>query len=391
MLRPYRRLLATPGGRVFSTAGFVARMPIAMIGLGIVLLVVSRGGRYGTAGALSATFAVVNAVATPAVSRLVDRFGQRRILTPAVAVGATGVLIFVILVSVDAPLWSFYLAIAVAGSAWPSIGSLVRARWSHALGTDPRVHTAYAYESVLDEATFVLGPLIVTLLATRVAPQAGLLAAVLLLSAGSAAMLTHRSSEPPAAAVGESHPSALTSPGLPWLMLILLFVGGVFGSVEISAVAFADEAGNRSTAGLLLACYAGGSMISGLIFGAVTWRVSARRRLLLGAAMMTATATTLPWIDSEVLLAAALFLAGVGIAPTLISAFSLVERIVPATNVTEGLTWATTGLVIGFSMATWLAGRLVDGPGVTAAFSVAPASGLAAVVVAAAALRRLPR
>ncbi len=392
VLRPYRRLLATPGGRVFSTAGFVARMPIAMIGLGIVLLVVSRGGRYGTAGALSATFAVVNAFATPAVSRLVDRFGQRRILTPAIAVGATGVLIFVILVTVDAPLWSFYLSIAVAGSAWPSIGSLVRARWSHVLGTDPRVHTAYAYESVLDEATFVLGPLIVTLLATRVAPQAGLLTAVLLLSAGSVAMLAHRDSEPrPAPADGGTHPSALTSPGLPWLMLVLLFVGGVFGSVEISAVAFADEAGNRSTAGLLLACYAGGSMISGLLFGAVTWRVSARRRLLLGAAMMTATATTLPWIDSEPLLGAALFLAGVGIAPTLISAFSLVERIVPARNVTEGLTWATTGLVIGFSMSTWLAGQLVDGPGVTAAFSVASGSGLAAVVVATVAIRRLPR
>ena len=62
MLRPYRELLATPGGLRFSSAAFVARMPIAMIGLGVVLLVVAETGRYGRAGALSATFALVIAL-----------------------------------------------------------------------------------------------------------------------------------------------------------------------------------------------------------------------------------------------------------------------------------------------------------------------------------------
>ena len=61
VLRPYRELLATPGGQAFSGAAFVARMPISMMGLGIVLLVVSEQGRYGLAGAVSAMFAIVNA------------------------------------------------------------------------------------------------------------------------------------------------------------------------------------------------------------------------------------------------------------------------------------------------------------------------------------------
>lgn len=391
MLRPYLDLLATPGGRVFSGAAFVARLPIAMVGLGIVLLVVAESGRYGLAGALTATFAFVNAVAAPVISRLVDRYGQRRVLTPTVLAHAIGMGAFVVLVTAGAPLWTVYAAAAWAGLAGPSIGSLVRARWSHVLGDDPRLHTAYAYESVLDEAIFVLGPLLATVLATKVAPQAGLVTAIVLVLAGTAALLAHRASEPPAAADhGEPHPFALRSPGLPVLMLVLLFVGGVFGSVEISAVASADEAGRRSLAGALLACYAGGSMLSGLAFGAVHWTVAARTRLLLGALVMTATATTLPWIDSLGVLAGLLFLAGVGIAPTLISAFSLVERMVPAGTVTEGLTWATTGLVVGFSAATWLAGRLVDTAGVSAAFLVATGSGLGALVVCAAGFRRLP-
>ena len=83
-------------------------------------------------------------------------------------------------------------------------------------------------------------------------------------------------------------------------------------------------------------------------------------------------------------------LAGVGIAPTLISAFSLSERIVPAAALTEGLTWATTGLVIGFSAATWLSGRLVDSAGVPWAFAVATASGSVALLLCWATYRRLP-
>ena len=396
VLRPYRDLLRTPGARLFSGAAFVARMPIAMNGLGIVLLVVAQTGRYGLAGALSATFALVNAVAAPGIARLVDRFGQRRVLAPAVAVHALGMALFVVLATTGAAVWTLYAAAVLAGCAGPSIGSLVRARWSHVLGSATgargRLPTAYAFESVLDEAIFVLGPLLATVLATRVAPQAGLLVAVGLLVAGSAALLAHRASEPPPAPrhSGHAHPSALRGPGLLPLMAVMLFIGGVFGSVEISAVAFADESGRPALAGALLACYAGGSMLAGLAFGAVRWRVSARRRLVLGALVMTATATTLPWIGSTGLLAGALFLAGVGIAPTLISGFSLVERIVPAGTVTEGLTWATTGLVVGFSGATWLSGRLVDSTSVSAAFGVATASGLAAVAVCAVALPRLP-
>ena len=178
MLAPYRDLLSTPGGKVFSGAAFVARLPISMIGLGIVLLVVSERDQYGLAGAVSATFALVNAVAAPLIARLTDRFGQSRVLAPAVGLYAFFLALFVVLVTAGAPTWTFFATAAATGVFAPSIGSLVRARWGFVLGSNPRLTTAYAYESVLDEIIFVVGPLLVTLLATKVAPQAGLLAAV---------------------------------------------------------------------------------------------------------------------------------------------------------------------------------------------------------------------
>jgi predicted MFS family arabinose efflux permease len=236
----------------------------------------------------------------------------------------------------------------------------------------------------------VLGPLIVTVLATLVAPQAGLLAAAVVVLLGTTALLTHRSSEPPPSEHGGGHPSALASAGLPVLMVVMVFVGGVFGAVELTTVAFADEHGHRALAGPLLACYAGGSMLSGLVFGAVPPDLPRRRSMLIGAAVMTGTVTVLPFVRSTVLLAALLVLCGVGIAPTLISGFSLVERIVPSVAMTEGLTWATTGLVVGFSFSTWLAGQLVDSAGVPWAFTVATGSGLLALGLLRATWSRLP-
>ena len=390
VLRPYRELLATPGGLRFSTSAFVARMPISMLGLGVVLLVVSETGRYGRAGALSATFALAEAAGAPLVSRLVDQRGQSTVLVPAVAVHLVALTAFIVLASADGPLWTQFLTAAVAGLTLPSMGSLVRARWGFVLGDDPRLHTAYAYESVLDELIFVVGPLLVTVIATTLAPQVALFVAAGLLVGGTAALLTHRASEPPVSGHGSDHPSALRDTGLPVLMLVMVFVGGVFGAVEISTVAFADEHGHRALAGPLLACYAAGSLTSGFVFGAVRGAYPPRRSLLVGAGVMTATVLLLPFVGSVWLLAVLLVLAGVGIAPTLISGFTLVEKAVPASAVTEGLTWATTGLVVGFSAATWLAGRLVDGAGVGWAFAVGAVSGLVALLIARATYRRLP-
>jgi MFS family permease len=389
VLRPYRDLLSTPGAPAFSGAAFVARMPIAMLGLGVVLLVVAHDGSYGLAGALSATLALANALGSPVISRLVDRLGQRRVLLAAVALQGSFLVCFVALASLDAPRWSLFATVALAGGSGPPLGSLVRARWGQVLGPGPRLQTAYSYEAVLDEVIFVVGPLLVTVLATRLFEQAGLLSAVVLLVVGSLALSALRASEPPPVPGRDDRRSALAAPGMVAVVAMLVFVGGVIGGVEISVVGFADQHGHAALAGPLLACYAGGSLLAGLAYGAVHWRVALPDRLLAGAVVMTVTVAALPFVRDPAALAALLFVGGLGIAPTLISGLSLVERLVAPGQVTEGLTWATTGITVGLSLTSPVAGRLVDDLGAREAFTVAVASGLAAVVVGALGLPRM--
>lgn len=390
VFRPYRELFATPGGLAFSSAGFVARMPISMLGLGIVLLLVAHGGRYGRAGAISAVFALVNALAAPAISRLVDRLGQRRVLLPTVVLHAVWLVAFIVLASKDAPTWTLFLTVAAAGLFEPSVESLVRARWGFVLGSGSRLQTAYAFESVLDEVIFILGPLFVTVLATQIAEQAGLIAALVLLLVGSFALTAQRATEPPVSPRHEnSGRSPLSAPGMWLLVTFMVFLGGVFGGVEISTIGFADQHGHASLAGPLLACYAAGSMLAGIVYGAFRWRWTLPRRLLIGASTMTLTIAVLPFVHRPAVLAPCLFVAGLGIAPTLISGFSLVERLVPPDQLTEGLTWVTTGIVVGIAFASPVAGRLVDEVGARQAFTVGVVSGVIAVVISLAGLPRL--
>ena len=188
----------------------------------------------------------------------------------------------------------------LAGASLPQIGSCVRARWAHVLASPERVQTAFALEAVLDEVVFVLGPILVTMLATAVHPVAGLAVAVVAGVGGSLAFAAQRGTEPPA------HPRDRTTgprPPLPWRTLVPLTVvaaalGVLFGAAEVTTVAFADEHGLKAWSGALLALWALGSLVSGVVIGAIVWRRGPEVRLRWGTAGMALAMTPLYFVDS---------------------------------------------------------------------------------------------
>ncbi len=383
MQNPYPALLRIPGGPAFSAAAFVARLPISMLGIAIVLLVSSTTHRYGLAGAVSATFAISGALIQPRLSRLIDRYGQARAVPPQVAVATVGIVALVWLASSHAPAWTLFPAAVVGGAAYPNLGSLVRARWSKALSGRPELRTAYSLESILDELIFVLGPPFVTLLAARVGAAPALLVAVALVVVGSTLLLVQRATEPDPA--GDRHsdgPSAISQPGMRVVALVLTALGGVFGSIEVVTVAYAGQRGEPAIAGLLLALYAGGSLCAGVVFGARRPRLAPDRQLLVLASAIPFTVLAFPFLGNTSALAFLAFLAGLVVSPTLITSFQLVETLVRSEQLTEGLSWATTGIIFGVSISAALSGRLVDLVGTPHAYAVTAVSGVLTAVVA---------
>ncbi|MFC1414412.1 MFS transporter [Streptacidiphilus sp. N1-12] len=390
MLSHYRRLFATPGSPAMVLTGLIARFPTGMVGVAAVFMVTGARGSYGLAGALSATVLLVVAVAGPQLSRLVDRHGQARIAVPAQIAAFTGATVLLLCLQLHAPTWTLFVGAACSGVG-PNIGALVRARWPVLLdGDESALHSAYSFEAVVDEVCFVLGPLAATVLATAVFSWAGYLAAELLFLGGVLAFCAQRRTEPPVAPAGPSgRGSALASPGLRVVSGVLFAMGAMFGVNEITTVGFADAHGHKAAASLVIGCYALGSMLSGLAFGVWKPRGSPSRRLVLLLLLMSAALTPLPFLDSLPQVAGVLLVAGLATAPTTVTAVGLVRGLVPAEKLTEGFSWAVTGLLLGASTGAAAGGWAVQHLGAGAGYRLPAAAAATALLIALSGIRLL--
>jgi MFS family permease len=392
-LSSYRSVLSRPGTLRFSLTGLVARLPISMTGLGIVLLVQAATDSYGVAGAVSAAFMVANALLAIVMGRFVDTLGQGVVLATASVVYGSAMVGLITSVEADWPVWTTYVCAAVAGSALPPIGSCVRARWSHVLDSPDDVQTAFAIEAVLDEAVFIVGPILVAVLATTVSPALGLATAIVAGVAGSLAFAAQRGTEPP------PHPRDRTGgvrAPMPWrtvvpLAVVCLALGVLFGAAEVTTVAFADERGNQGYAGGLLALWALGSLIAGVVAGAVSGSSGPGTRVRWGAVGMAVAMAPLYFVDSIPLMGLLLLLGGSAIAPTMIATLSLTERVVPTSRLTEGMAIMHTGIVAGVAPGATISGYVVDSFGASEAYLVSLAAGLVAAVAAQAVPRSADR
>jgi predicted MFS family arabinose efflux permease len=346
-----------------------------MVGLGIVLMISAQRGSYALAGAVAAAYTVSAALLNPLGSRAVDRFGQSRVVRVLVLVHVIGLAALAWLAMADAAAWILVVVAVIAGGSQPATGALVRARWAHLLGTDNKLRTAFAFEGVLDELIFIVGPPLAAFLAVAVSAPAPVIASAMLVAVGSTLLLVQRGTEPPsrppAPRAERTHP--IRHPGVVAVLVVLMAAGGVFGSVDIATVAVADEAGNRAAAGIVLALYALASMASALVLGSRSSTRSPqslpRLFLIAGLALLIAT-LPLALQPSLIALGGLVLLAGLAVSPVLISAFSLVETLVPPVQITEGLSWAISAIGLGVAASAAGTGWIIDRSGTGAGFLV---------------------
>jgi MFS family permease len=395
----YRDVYSVPGSLRFSAAGLLARLPMSMLGIGIVLLVQATYGSYGTAGSVAGVFGLTNAVAAPWIARLVDRFGQARVMVPGIGMHLIGLVVLIVGAQLKAAPALIYASAVVAAGTTGTLGSLVRARWSYVLAgserEQARLHTAYSLESVLDEVVYIVGPVLVTVLATSVWPPAGLIAAAVAVGVGGLLFVLQRGTEPPPSpGRPDSEPKGrglLRGPGFLVLLPTMVCAGSIFGSMEVVTVAFTDEQGRIGLSGAVLAVWAFGSLLAGLLYGTVQWTIPPGRRFLLAVLVLAAGISPVLLAGSVAQLAMLIALGGFAISPTIIAGNALVQDLVPPQRLTEGLTWVISAIGIGMSGGAALAGAAVDRMGAQEAYLVPVSSGLLAAVIVLVGSRALVR
>jgi MFS family permease len=384
VISTYRRVLGLPGALAFSMAGLVARLPMSMISLGLVVLISSETGSYSLAGAVSASYIVASAVFSIFIARLMDQLGQAPVILVGLVVSMVALVLTMVAVEDRWASPAPHLLAALCGGTLPLVGAAVRTRWTNLVEDKGLLQTAFAFEAVIDETVFVVGPTLVTLLATGVHPLAGLVTAIVAAVVGTTVFVSLRATEPRAAG---RHRHGRSAEPMGWRVLGPLAVsamcmGILFGGCEVATVAFADEHSNKAVAGPLLAVWSLGSLLSGLVVGMVRWRSSNATRFRRALLVLGAMLLPLPFVESFTLLGVCLFLAGWAISPGLIAAVSWIEETVPAPRLNEGMAVFHTGLLAGVAPGAAIVGWVVDHEGASTSYWVPVVAGFTGAALA---------
>lgn len=382
MLGTYRDVLSRPGAALFSFTGMISRFPLSMVGLGLVLVVSDRTGSYGQAGSVAAAYVLASAALGPTQGRLTDKLGQAPVLLVVGALYAVGMSLTLVAIDRDWATPWVYVCAALAGAAMPQTGSMVRARWTHVVTDRTQLNTAFSIEAILDEVVFLVGPVVVTILTIQVSDFSGLVVAAVTAALGSWALAAQRATAPPASDHTSSTRAHLSWSLLGRVVFASVGLGILFGSAEVIVVAFATEEGQRGASGVVLAVWAAGSLLAGLLVGALPRSRDPLKRWRTSLLALSLLFVPLLFVSGIVWLAIGMFLAGVMISPTLIASASLVELYVAPSRLTEALAWGTTGLMVGVAPGAAIAGWVVDNHDASTAFMVPLIAGLAGSIVA---------
>lgn len=385
----YRLALRTPGALKFYLAAAPARIGIAMTGLGIVWLVHGSTGSYAVAGAVTGGFAVAEAVGGPQVARLIDRFGQPRMLPITLLLHATAMGLLIALTLSTAPLWMLVLAGVLAGGALPQIGAQTAARWSYALRGNPVLSSAFALESLSTGLAFLVGPALVGSVSALVSPVAGsLLATTFVLAGGFSLAAQRRTAPPPTAGVRKEGSDRLLRKGFLALVGTNVGVGLFFGSMQVSVTAFAVSRDSASLAGPLYSITSLISLVAGIAYGARRWRTPARKQFVIAMVILFVSTLPLLAVNTPLALALALAAPGLALAPIQVLSSVLAESEVEPAVLTQAFTWLNSGSAAGVAMGAAVAGRAVDAQGPQLGFALAVAATLTATAMAVVVRRR---
>jgi hypothetical protein len=394
----YRALLRTPGTAAFFLPASLGRLGVAMTSLGMVWLVHSRTGTFTAASLVGGGFALFEALGAPQLARLVDRFGQTRVLPPALLAHALAVAAFMSLIAVDAS--NALLTVggalvgALVGASAPQFGAMSAARWEALLRTDraAELPTAFALESVSNAMAYPVGPAPVSALAAAGHPVVGtVLAPSLSVGGGLVLAAQHRCAPAPAIDT-----AAHTGGHRPWLrgpVIVLtgldLAIGVHFGALQVSVTAFAVEHGTPGAAAPLFAVSHCSGLLAGWLYGLRRWRTAPPVQLLAATGALLLGALLLLTVGSPFGLGLVVVLTGATIPPLLALFSVLIEPTVHRAVLTQAFSWLGSAGAAGSAAAAAVSGWAIDSLGPRGGFAVTASAAATMTLLSVAGLRLL--
>lgn len=380
---------------------FIARLPFAMMTVGVLAIVVALRGSVALGGLTSAAVGLGVVVAGPVLGDLADRFGQRRVLIPVGLANGILLAIFPLVVASRTGDALLLVAAAAIGLTGPQTAAMSRSRVMALIGERVRPERrertfsrAMAYESAADETAFVIGPFVVGVLAALIAPWAPIAGAAVLSFVFVTAFALHLTGRavPARAERAEMAPAReLLRPRLTVLVAAVFGVGLFFGSTLTSLTAFMEAQGAPEAGALLYGVMGVGSAVLALAVALLPEAFALRWRLVAFAAVLAASAGAYTVGGSIVTVTVVLCLMGIGVGPSLVTVFSLAGLRAPRGRSASTMTLLASALTLAQALSSAITGAVAESVSVEAAMllpAVAAALVLATAVLNAAATRR---
>jgi MFS family permease len=382
----FARVLRAPDVVRLLGAAVLARMPIGIDTLAIVLFVRAETGSFARAGLAAAAFGLGSGVTSPGQGRLIDRHGHARVMLPLAALHAASLGALVALGLSGAPTVALVACGLAAGATVPPVGFVVRPMLPRLLGDrDDLLPSAYALDGIAIEMVFISGPLLTAVVVSVASPAAALLVACGFALAGTLVLVTSPASRAwrPVERSHERHLlGALASPGVRTLVAATAPVGFALGATEVTMTAFASHHGSRAAAGALLALWAVGSAVGGLVYGARDHALEPGARWVRLAAVFPVCSAPLVLASSIAVMVPLAFIAGLCLAPLLAAVNQLVGDVAPPGAVTEAFAWPITAIALGASAGSAAAGAIAQAWGSREGFIAVVAAGLVGATIA---------
>ena len=366
-------LKAAPEALSVLVSQLFARFPFGMLSLAFVIHIQAITGSYAIAGIALGAETIGASISGPVLARYMARFGIRRVIALSTSVTVAS-LIALALVPAE-PILLVALAFLV-GLSSPPIQPAARSIYPQVTPKN-LLASLYSLDATAQEIIWVLGPLVATLVAASFGHVAMLITVALIQVAGTIWFLINSSVGKVKIPKTTSRlGKALKNPRvLSVTILGLLFVGS-FAGVEVGAVALFDKA----VAGIMFAVFSLGSIVGGLVLAP---RFKGKNALVIFLAItVVGYAAILIAPQSAIWVGICLFIAGLGVAPTLGILSLMVATGTSGSETIEAYGWTTTGQLVGFSAGSALAGIAIDTVGASASLLVSVVFGLFTILAA---------
>jgi len=382
----FARVLRAPDVARLLGAAVLARMPIGIDSLAMVLFVRAETGSFARAGLVAAAFGLGVGFSAPVLGRLIDRRGHARVMLPLAGLHAASLGALVALGLAGAPTGALVACGLAAGISVPPVGSVVRPLLAGLLDDDAGLlPTAYALDGIAIELVFVTGPLLTAAIVVVASPAVALLVACGFVVLGTIVLVTAPASRAwrPDAGDHERHLlGALASPGMRTIVAATAPVGFALGATEVTMTAFASDHGSRAAAGALMAAWAAGSGVGGLAYGGREHASAPGPRWVRLAAVFPLCSLPLVLAPSLLVMAPLALIAGLCLAPYMAAANQLVGDVAPPGAVTEAFAWPITAIGLGAAGGSAVAGALAQSWGWRPGFAAVVAAGVVTGAIA---------